>query len=90
MIANTLYEYGCLNLDKQQPELAEMSFRKMLTIISESDQDLNALAQYGLARSAAALGDFQEARRLGGASLTTLSVIGHRKAIEVKNWLDSM
>jgi tetratricopeptide (TPR) repeat protein len=89
MIANTLYEYGCLNLDNQQPEQAEMSFRKMLTVISEADQDLIALAQYGLARCASALGDFREARRIGGASLATLSVIGHRKASEVKNWLDS-
>ena len=72
MTANALYEYGNLYLDKQQPEAAELSFREMLTIIPEGDQDLIALAQYGLARSAAAQGNIQEARRLGEASLTAL------------------
>jgi tetratricopeptide (TPR) repeat protein/transcriptional regulator with XRE-family HTH domain len=89
MTANILFECGNLYLDKRNPEAAELSFREMLTIISEGDQDLIALAQYGLARSASSYGNIQEARRLGEASLTTLKVIGHRKSTEVKDWLDS-
>jgi tetratricopeptide (TPR) repeat protein/transcriptional regulator with XRE-family HTH domain len=88
--ANTLYEYGNLYLDKQEPEAAEMIFREMLTIIPEESQDLVALAQYGLARAVYLQGNFHEAQRLGEASLTALKVIGHRKANEVKAWMDSM
>jgi tetratricopeptide (TPR) repeat protein/transcriptional regulator with XRE-family HTH domain len=89
MTANILCEYGNLYLDEQDAEAAELSFREMLSMISEGDRDLIALAQYGLARSAFIQGHINEARRLGEVSLTTLKVIGHRKAIEVNNWLDS-
>ena len=89
MTANILFECGNLFLDKRDPEAAELSFREMLTIISEGDQDLIALAQYGLARSASVQGNIQEAVRLGETSLSALKVIGHHKATEVKDWLDS-
>ena len=88
--ANTLYEYGNLCLDRQQPETAESTFHEMLTVIPEGSQDLIALAQYGLARSVSAQGNIDEARRLGEASLTALDVMGHRKADEVSAWLNSM
>ncbi len=90
MTANTLYECGNLYLDRMDPEAAELSFREMLTIIPEGSQDLIALAQYGLARSASVQGNIQEARRLGEESLTALKVIGHRKANEVKDWMASI
>lgn len=90
MTANILFECGNLYLDKREPEAAELSFSEMLTILSEGDQDLIALSQYGLARSASVQGNIQEARRLGEASLKALNVIGHRKATEVKDWLDSV
>jgi hypothetical protein len=60
----------------------------MLIIISEGDQDLLALAQYGLARVAAASGHIDEAQRLGEASVTVLETIGHRQAKEVRDWLN--
>jgi len=88
--ASTLYEYGNLCLDRQQPETAESTFHEMLTVIPEGSQDLTALAQYGLARSVSAQGNIDEARRLGEASLTALDVMGHRKADEVSAWLNSM
>jgi tetratricopeptide (TPR) repeat protein len=87
--ANTLYEYGCLHLDRQQPDAAELVFREMLTIIPEGSQDLMALAEYGLARAFSAQGKDLEARRLGEASIVALKTMGHRKADEVKGWLDS-
>jgi tetratricopeptide (TPR) repeat protein len=88
--ANTLYEYGCLHLDRQQPDAAELVFREMLTTIPEGSQDLMALAEYGLARALSAQGKDLEARRLGEASIIALRMMGHRKADEVKGWLDSM
>ncbi|HEU5229236.1 MAG TPA: tetratricopeptide repeat protein [Ktedonobacteraceae bacterium] len=88
IIANALYEYGILHLDQNQPEVAEAVFQEMLAIIPEGGQDLIALAQYGLARVAAAQGDIGEARKLGEASVLTLEKIGHRDAREVRGWLD--
>jgi tetratricopeptide (TPR) repeat protein/transcriptional regulator with XRE-family HTH domain len=88
MTAIVLYEYGILHLNQQQIEAGETSFREMLTIISEEDRDLLALAQYGLARVAAAHGYFDEARRLGEASVTALEALGHRNAKEVRDWLN--
>ncbi len=88
--ANTLYEYGCLYLDKEQPDAAELAFREMLTIIPEGSQDLMALAEYGLARTFAVQGNDLEARKLGEASVSALRMMGHRKADEVKDWLDSL
>ncbi|MGZ3630746.1 MAG: tetratricopeptide repeat protein [Ktedonobacteraceae bacterium] len=89
MTANILCEYGNLYLDEQDAEAAELCFREVLAMISEGDHDLIALAQYGLARSAFMQGHINEARRLGEMSLAAFKVIGHRKAIEVNNWLDS-
>ncbi len=88
MTAIVLYEYGILHLNQQQIEAGETSFREMLTIISEEDHDLLALAQYGLARVAAARGYFDEARRLGKASVTALEALGHRNTKEVRDWLN--
>lgn len=88
MTAIVLYEYGILHLNQQQIEAGETSFREMLTIISEEDRDLLALAQYGLARVAAARGHFDEARRLGEASVTDLEAMGNRNAKEVRDWLN--
>ena len=85
-----LYAYGKLYLDRQQVEAAEITFREMLTIIHEGDQDLQALARYGLARVAGARGDIQAALKLGEDSLSALESIGHRSAKEVREWLDSV
>ncbi len=90
MTANALYEYGDLNVKQGKIEGAEVIFREMLTLVPESDQDLVALGQYGLARVAAMQGNISEARRLGEASLKTLDEIGHRKVQEVRNWLASI
>jgi len=56
----------------------------------EGDQELSVLAQYGLARVAAARGNKDQARQLGTASLLVLNEIGHRKAQEIRHWLDAM
>jgi tetratricopeptide (TPR) repeat protein len=90
MIANALYEYGNLCLDKRRIEKAKVTFDEMFAIVPEGNQDLRALAQYGLARTAVAQKDIQTAQRLGGISVMALEAMGHRNAKEVKDWLKSV
>ena len=90
MTSHALYEYGNLCLNQRQIEKAEATFREMLTTVSEGDQDLLALAHFGLARTAAAQSNFLEAKKLGKLSLTTLEGMGHRNAKDVRNWLDTI
>jgi len=84
-----LYECGNLYLEQQQSKEAETAFREMLTLIPGGSQDLSALAQYGLARVLAEQGKFEEAIKLGGASVAILEAIGHRNTEEVKQWLEA-
>jgi tetratricopeptide (TPR) repeat protein/transcriptional regulator with XRE-family HTH domain len=90
IISNALYAYGNLYLHWQQIESAQTTFREMLTTVSEGSQDLIALAQYGLARAAMAQGNIEEAWKFGKVSVTTLEVMGHRTAQEVRDWLNSI
>jgi len=90
IISNALYAYGNLYLHWQQIEAAQTTFREMLTTVSEGSQDLVALAQYGLARAAMAQGNIEEAWKFGKVSVTTLEVMGHRTAQEVRDWLNSI
>lgn len=90
MISHALYEDGNLSLNRQQVEKAEASFHEMLTTVSEGDDDLLALANYGLARTAAAKSNFLEARKFGEMSVMTLEEMGHRNAKEVRDWLDTL
>ena len=88
--ANVLNEYGNFYLDQQRIEAAEAIFHEILTTIREGDQDLIALAQYGLARVNAFKGNIQEARKLGEASVASLEALGHRNAEQVRYWLSSI
>jgi len=90
MIANILYECGNLYLDQQQITTAKTYLHEMLTCTPAGSQDLKALAHYGLARAAAADGDYLEASKQGNISATILEKIGHRQAAEVKQWLASI
>lgn len=90
MTSHALYEYGNLCLNQQETAKAEVSFHEMLDTISVGDQDLLALAQFGLARIAAIQGNFLEAWKLGEVSATTLEGMGHRTAPEVRNWLNTI
>jgi tetratricopeptide (TPR) repeat protein/transcriptional regulator with XRE-family HTH domain len=88
--ANILYEYGNFCLDQQQIEAADAIFHEILTTIREGDQDLIALAQYGLARVNASKGNIKVARELGEASVISLETLGHRNAEHVRYWLVSI
>lgn len=86
--SSILYEYGNLYLDRQQIKAAEAAFREILITISEEDQDLLALAQYGLSRVTLTQYNIAEARKLGEASVKALEGMGHRSAKEVRGWFD--
>jgi tetratricopeptide (TPR) repeat protein/transcriptional regulator with XRE-family HTH domain len=90
MIATALYEYGNLYLEQQQIEQARLVFNEMYTATPEGARDLSALYHFGLARTAAAQGDMQEAQRLGALSITELAAIKHRREQVVERWLDSI
>ena len=90
IICNGLYEYGNLYLEQQRIQAARACFLEMSNTVPDGSQDLIALAQYGLARVAAAQRDFQRAQNTGGASAKALEEMGHHKAKEVRNWLNSI
>lgn len=90
MISNILYEYGNLHLDQNSFEAARESFREMLINTPAGSQDLIALAQFGLARTNAALNNINEARDLGYSSVIILENMRHRKALEVRDWLNAI
>jgi transcriptional regulator with XRE-family HTH domain/tetratricopeptide (TPR) repeat protein len=85
-----LYDYGHVCLAEMQSGAAQASFEELLTSAPEDFQDFVALAQYGLARVAAAQGNFEEARLLGETSMEVLETIQHRDAGEVREWLEAM
>ncbi|WP_151729611.1 tetratricopeptide repeat protein [Thermogemmatispora aurantia] len=85
-----LYEYGNLYLELQRFTIAVKIFWEMLSTAPSGSQDSIALARYGLARANAALGNKEDARRLGEESLKVLELIGHHKCREVKEWLNSL
>ena len=90
IICVCLYECGNLYLQQQLLEAAKSSYNEMLLSIPEGDQELLALAQYGLARVAYAEGNKEEAQELGKLSVRLLETIEHRNAQEVRKWLDTI
>lgn len=90
MTCHVLYEFGNLRLDQQQIDQAKEHFQKMSEMAPDGGQDLIALAQYGLARVAGMQGDITEAKHLGILSVAQLEAIGHRDALEVKQWLSTL
>lgn len=90
IIAKALYACGTIYISQKQIEKAEKVFQEMLTISPEGDQELIALAQYGLARVAYYVNDIQKAVELGKASLASLQKIGNLIFKDVQSWLESM
>lgn len=90
IISSGLNEYGNLLYEQHRLEAALSTFREILMINPEGEQDSVALANYGMARIASIKGDIDEACRLGELSVVMLETIGNRKAKEVRNWLSSI
>lgn len=90
-ISAILNERGDLYIKQRKVDVASTDFLKSLKIAQGLDSpELIAVALYGLARIKFSDKDYEEARRLGKESLTIFETIGHNKASEVKQWLDSL
>jgi tetratricopeptide (TPR) repeat protein len=81
-----LSERGELHLARGEAEEAEQAYREMLTTVPPGSQDLDGLAQYGLARALLAQGKGDEAARVGMNSVRILEAIGHVKGREARAW----
>lgn len=90
LIARALYELGNLYLKQEHIETAESTFHEVLRITPSGDTELQALAHYGLARAAVAQSNIDEAQQHGAISVAILEKMGHYKAQEVKDWLNSL
>ncbi len=90
IICIVYYEYGNIYLKQQQTVQAEESFQKMLQAIPEGDQEMYALASYGLARVAASKGELSEARKQAETSIQAFEKMGHRRAQEIRQWVEAL
>lgn len=88
--ACVLYEYAELHFDLQLVQEAKALFIAMGKIIPPGNQGLFALAHYGLARTLAAQGNISEARKVGTRSAKAFETMQHRKAQEVRLWLEDL
>ena len=85
-----LYELGNLSLSEGKGSLKQKKhLKKMLEQIPSGDQELLALAYYGLARVCALQGDRENARFYGNKSVTIFEAMGYRKVAEVRDWMKS-
>ncbi len=89
-LCSLLKERGELYLKQQRYEAARGDFCEMRDLALEGDPEYLGLACYGLARVEASQGNLSEARRQGQESLAILEKIGHFKAPEVKQWLNTL
>jgi hypothetical protein len=69
---------------------AKALFVAMSKIIPPGNQGLFALVHYGLARTLAAQGNVSEARMVGTKSAEAFESMQHRKAQEVRLWLEDL
>jgi tetratricopeptide (TPR) repeat protein/transcriptional regulator with XRE-family HTH domain len=88
--ACVLYEYAELHFDLQLVQEANELFLAMRRISPPGNQKLFALAQYGLARTLVAQGNLFEAREVGTESAEIFAAMQHRKAQEVRLWVEDL
>ena len=69
---------------------AKELFLAMRRIIPPGNQELFALAQYGLARALAAQGNLSEAYEVGTESAEVFETMQHRKVQEVRLWVEDL
>jgi tetratricopeptide (TPR) repeat protein len=89
IICVVLCELGNLSLSEGKTDLAGEYFKKMLDLSSSGDQELLALAYYGLARVYALQGDRENAGLYGNKSVAMFEAMEHRKIVEVRSWIKS-
>lgn len=90
LLGAVLLECGDLYLKQRRLEEAFSAFHETLTISARGNQESIASALYGLARVAAARGQFSEARQQGQQSYDIFAAMGNRLRDTVKAWLESL
>jgi tetratricopeptide (TPR) repeat protein/transcriptional regulator with XRE-family HTH domain len=89
IICQVLYELGTIALSEEKTNSANEAFEKMLEMAPAGDQELLALAYYGLARVRVLQGDRENAIQYGDKSFTLFETMGHRQTAEVRDWMKS-
>lgn len=87
LLSAILVEWGELALEEQRLNDAAAAFDEALALSAKGNQEMVALARYGLARVAAARGDRAAAWQQGKESLALFESMGNRQTEEVKSWL---
>jgi len=92
LMSQTLIQWGNIHLQQKQLDAARHAFREALELNnnSQSNLEVSALAQYGLAQLALMKGERDMALHLGHQSLASLEALAHKQAQEVKNWLERL
>jgi hypothetical protein len=91
LISSILSWLGEWHLRQKQFAAAAVAFHEVQDIAHQVGiHEHAATAAYGLARVAAALGDYADARRQGQRSLTIFETMGQDKGAEVRQWLASI
>jgi tetratricopeptide (TPR) repeat protein/transcriptional regulator with XRE-family HTH domain len=87
-----LVSWGEFHLASQRWEEAQQCYQEGIQLEESAQIDLLLFtrAQYGLAQVARHQGAYQEAKRLGVASLATLKALGLQQAKEISLWLQSL
>ncbi len=87
LVCLALYAWGELHLQRRRISEARLAFEEMLSIVPKGRCEAEAMALYGLARTALAQQDLHAARHHGEASLALFATMGHYRAEEVRTWL---
>ena len=88
-ICTALAAWGELHL-KQRHEEAAIRFQEMLDVTPPGERELQARARYGLSRVAVMQGNLEEAHRQAEASLHLFEAIGHRRASDIRSWIEQL
>lgn len=90
LLGVVLGEWGELALEEHRLDDAAAAFDEALSIAARGNQEVVALARYGLARVAAARGDTTTALAEGKASFALFASMDNRLTEEVKTWLQTI
>jgi tetratricopeptide (TPR) repeat protein len=91
LISSILSWLGEWHLRQKQFDAAAVAFHEVQDIAQQVGvQEHAATAAYGLARVAAAQGDYADAQRQGQRSLAIFETMGHDKGADVRQWLASL
>jgi tetratricopeptide (TPR) repeat protein/transcriptional regulator with XRE-family HTH domain len=91
LLGAALVQWGELEIRREETNLAEVTLRQALEIGRASrNEEITAMALYGLARIAAVQGNLGEANRQGQESLGLFEALDHPLAAQVAGWLSGL